>query len=105
MRWSKYQVTPEQFPMGYMYPPFCNGPCAAMTTSASEKLYKTASKIIQPQFPLEDVLFTGIYRTEAKMNSISLVPRMCEHFVANKENLLRSRINRLKLRYKNINNI
>ena len=23
MRWSKYQVTPEQYPMGYLYPPFC----------------------------------------------------------------------------------
>ena len=71
-----------------------------MTKSASQKLYQTASTTRNPGFPLEDVLFTGIYRTIAGMKNIQLAPRLCEHFYANKENLLRSRVNRLKIRYR-----
>ena len=34
---GKYAVTPDQYPMGHMYPQFCFGPGTAMSISASKK--------------------------------------------------------------------
>merc|ERR1719238_2463177 len=80
-RWGKYAVTPEQFPMGHMLPDFCNGPCSSMSLSASKALFQTALTTDNLAFPLEDVLFTGIFRSVAKMSNIKHVvnAKVCHH--------------------------
>ena len=67
--------------MGYKYPRFCHGPCMTLSKSASGKLYKTASTHQWNGFHLEDVLFNGVFRSLAKINSIHLFNGYCEHKV------------------------
>ena len=92
MRYSKYRVDPTDYPFGYWFPPFCNGPCAALPVSASAKLLNIAENSKQNGFGLEDVLYTGIYREIANITNIKRLPYICEHFSTHKESHLKARL-------------
>ena len=80
-------------------PKFCNGPCALISKQGSKKLFKTASETKNPRFPLEDVLFTGIYRTLANLPDPNLLPGVCEHLMTT--NKLNAKLNTLRKKVKN----
>ena len=66
-RWSKYNVTMEQWETGHYYPPFCSGPCNGISRQAAMKIYRAAKTTNSCGFRLEDVLFMGIIRQKAEL--------------------------------------
>ena len=75
-----FSVSSSDYPFGYWFPPFCNGPCAGIPIDISKKLLTVAESRKQSSFGLEDVLFTGIYRQIANVTNIRRLPYICEHF-------------------------
>ena len=75
-----FSVSSSDYPFGYWFPPFCNGPCAGVPVDISKKLLTVAESRKQSSFGLEDVLFTGIYRQIANVTNIRRLPYICEHF-------------------------
>jgi len=78
-RWGKYNVTLEQWESGHWFPQFCSGPCNGMKKSAALKIFNAARKTETKGFKLEDVLFTGIIRTKAKMPVPHFEKDICMH--------------------------
>ena len=75
-----FSVSSSDYPFGYWFPPFCNGPCAGVPIDISKKVLTVAESRKQSSFGLEDVLFTGIYRQIANVTNIRRLPYICEHF-------------------------
>ncbi|CBY15544.1 unnamed protein product [Oikopleura dioica] len=85
IRSGKYGVNAHNFPMGYIFPAFCNGPAASFSKKASEDIFNIAKTHSLSGFILEDVMFTGIFREIAKDRDIKLVQGIAQHFANNKE--------------------
>ena len=51
-----------------------------MSRQNSQQLLEVAEKVGFHQFPLEDVLFTGVYREMANITKLTKLPNICEHF-------------------------
>lgn len=72
MRSGKYGVNAHNFPMGYIFPAFCNGPAAAFTIKASQDIFNIAKSHSHSGFILENLMFTGIFREIAKDQDIKM---------------------------------
>ena len=55
-------------------------PCAGMSRETSSRILDQAQKTGLKQFPLEDVLFTGIFREMANITQLTRLPYVCEHY-------------------------
>ena len=51
-----------------------------MSRETSEKILDQAQKTGLRNFPLEDVLFTGIFREMANITQLIRLPYVCEHY-------------------------
>ena len=76
---SKWTLNIDQYSYGYKLPRFCNGPCAVISKTGSEKVLREAKERVNPGVYLEDVLFTGIFRTLANVTEIVTLPGACDH--------------------------
>ena len=94
---SKWSLNIDQYSYGYKFPRFCNGPCAGISKTGSEKVLQQAKERLNPGVHLEDVLFTGIYRQLANITEIVTLPGACEHLGSVKE--LQDRTNSLQKRF------
>ena len=51
-----------------------------MSRETSSRILDQAQKTGLKQFPLEDVLFTGIFREMANITQLIRLPYVCEHY-------------------------
>ncbi|CAG5110016.1 Oidioi.mRNA.OKI2018_I69.chr2.g4469.t1.cds [Oikopleura dioica] len=98
IRTGKYGVNAHNFPMGYIFPAFCNGPAASFTKKASEDIFEIARthrngrNSFLSGFILEDVMFTGIFREIAHDKDIKMITGMAQHFASSKETNLNKQL-------------
>ena len=64
-RFTKYNLTFEQWPTGHYFPQFCSGPATGETIQTVIKIYERAVQTLDLGLRLEDVLFTGVLRQTA----------------------------------------
>ena len=76
---SKNRLTFDQWPAGYFFPTYCGGPCKLVSSNALLKITSVINKSLAEKFPLEDVLFSGIFRTIANVTNIQHKRGLCEH--------------------------
>ena len=90
-RFGKYAVPFDLWESGYFYPSFCTGPCYMTSRPALNKMYDAARQHLDlvAKFPLEDVLFTGIFRQAANVTSIvKSTHGECRHYTTEKETFM-----------------
>ena len=61
-REGKNKLSFQQWPAGFILPKYCGGPCKLASADTVFKIGQVMKRDIAAEFPLEDVLFTGIYR-------------------------------------------
>lgn len=93
---GKNSVSRYQWPVGFLYPTFCSGPAYALGIQASQKILSAAklnSKMID-EFPLEDILFTGLLREATRINedNVKIVEDIASHFQREKHTKLTQRL-------------
>ena len=64
-RFSKYNVTFDEWEPGHYFPKFCSGPCTGITHETAVKIYNRAINTLDLGLKLEDVMFTGVIRQTA----------------------------------------
>ncbi|CAG5102805.1 Oidioi.mRNA.OKI2018_I69.chr1.g475.t1.cds [Oikopleura dioica] len=77
---GKYHLSNEVWPDDYRYPTYCGGPCTIVSAATAEKLYHVASEIELADFNMEDVLFTGVYRSFANIPEPAENRKLCQHY-------------------------
>ena len=76
---SKNRLSFDQWPAGYFFPTYCGGPCKLVSSNALLKISNVINHSLVEKFPLEDVLFSGIFRTIANVTNIQHKRGLCEH--------------------------
>ena len=76
---SKNRLSFDQWPAGYFFPTYCGGPCKLVSSNALLKITSVINQSLAEEFPLEDVLFSGIFRTLANVTNIQHKRGLCEH--------------------------
>ena len=93
---GKNAVLRDQWPVGFLYPTFCSGPAYALGTQACQKILSAAelNSKITDEFPLEDVLFTGLLREAAGINedNVKIIDDIALHFQRDKQTKLTQRL-------------
>ena len=67
---GKYFVWRESWSEEHIPPPYCNGQCTAMTSSAAGMIYQQAKVTPRNSMRLEDAFFAGILRSKANVDDI-----------------------------------
>ena len=76
------------YPFAHRFPKFCHGPCVAMTSESSKKLFDIARTHKWNHMPVEDVLFNGVMRELANITNIELQTGVCRHLTGARSNKL-----------------
>ena len=76
------------YPFAHRFPKFCHGPCVAVTSDASKKLFDLSRTHKWNHMPVEDVLFNGVMRELGNMTNIELQGGICRHMTGSRNNKL-----------------
>jgi len=85
---GKFRLSNDVWPDNYRYPTYCAGACTVMSSSTAQKIYSVARKIELSDFNMEDVLFTGVYRTLADIEKPAVNRRLCHHYAGDYDAIL-----------------
>ena len=95
-RVGKNSLSRDQWPVGFLFPPFCSGPAYVLPRKARQKILDAAelNKNMIDHFPLEDVLFTGLLREAARIEGkeLKLIEDVAFHFEMEKRMKLSQRL-------------
>ena len=60
-RSEKNPIDSDEYPFGYLFPPWCHGGGVGIAVDAANTIYELATRVWR-DFRIDDVLFFGIYR-------------------------------------------
>lgn len=78
-RFGKYKLSTLNWPAGYYIPSFCTGPGVLVSRASVVQIKHEFDRTAIDNFPLEDVLFTGIMRQKAGLTNIRDKSGTCSH--------------------------
>ena len=95
-RVSKIPISYADYPVGYLYPPWCHGGAVGMRKEIASRLLEIRALAGHNEFYVDDVLFYGIYRELAGISQFYSHRRStCAHWTSVNETQKIEKLNAL----------
>ena len=93
------------YPLGYMFPPWCHGAGVGISRSAMTTIYSVAVHTWRERFKIDDLLFFGVYPNLTDIRIVDLPRFALNHYQVSddiSEGYLREELNNRKVTLRNI---